>query len=476
MSVRILTGDCIDEMRKLDAASVDAIVTDPPYGLEFMGKAWDSPWKDGIGTGEHNAGFSKGAPAVAGVRGEIRALPSFMGSTNPTCRNCGGTRNGNDRESRKACRCANPSFPNTTLPRMVAFQQWCDSWAIECLRVLKPGGHLLAFGGTRTYHRLACGLEDAGFEIRDSIHWVYGSGFPKSLNLPNGLGTALKPAHEPIVLARKALVGTVAANVAAHGTGALNVDASRVGTSKDVPSSPRRASQGEAYGDLSNASGDTSGFDAGVGRWPPNLLLSHTPECVEDGACAEDCAVAEMDRQSGSSFSSGGRIGNKDGGSIYGGGKGLAGEFVSGDPGFGDSGGASRFFPVFRYEAKPSRAEREAGLTGNARSVSSMSGRREADRMDEFKIDNDVTARFVKRARNTHPTVKPIALMAWLVQLVAREGQTVLDPFLGSGTTAIACARVNVSCIGIEREAEYVALAEKRIRGDAPLFASVRHS
>jgi hypothetical protein len=163
--VRIIEGDCLEVMRQMDEASIDAIVTDPPYGLEFMGRNWDAPWKAGEGTGEHNAGFN----TKTYKDGSTAQIPNFTGNTNPTCRNCGGTRGGNDRQSRRKCRCDKPEFPNTTLPRMLAAQQWHQAWATEALRVLKPGGHLLAFGGTRTYHRLACAVEDAGFEIRDSI-------------------------------------------------------------------------------------------------------------------------------------------------------------------------------------------------------------------------------------------------------------------------------------------------------------------
>lgn len=399
MTVRILTGDCVDIMRTLPNESIDAIVTDPPYGLAFMGKAWDTA-KD---------------------------------------------------------------------PR--AFQQRAYEWSLEMGRVLKPGGHLLAFGGTRTYHRLACGLEDAGFEIRDSLHWLYGSGFPKSLNLDGGLGTALKPAHEPIVLARKRLIGTVAATVAKYGTGALNVEACRVGT--DVVHS-----NGGGFSDSFRVMEGRPDRQApkpsdSVGRWPPNLLLSHTPECIEGGACAEDCPVAEMDRQSGE-LTSGKMLATQErkatlGGGGYGGG---FGSIAAHNDTPGDSGGASRFFPVFRYEAKPSRAEREAGLTGATRVGGGHVAQQDGKRMGRT-ADEGANVRQLPLVRNIHPTVKPIALMAWLVQLVTPKGGTVLDPFLGSGTTAIACQRLGLDCIGIEKEAEYVAIAEARIRGDAPLFAKV---
>ncbi|KAK6697096.1 hypothetical protein SNK04_013762 [Fusarium graminearum] len=184
-------GDCLEVMRGMAANSVDAIVTDPPYGLEFMGKSWDAPWK-GDTRQRDDANFSSGDRKHGLVRHGMGA-----------------------------------SYGGNVLQNMQAFQDWCEAWARECLRVLKPGGHMLAFSGSRTYHRTAAGIEDAGFEIRDQIMWVYGSGFPKSHNGPWG-GTALKPAHEPVVMARKPLAGTVEANWRDHGTGALNIDVCRV--------------------------------------------------------------------------------------------------------------------------------------------------------------------------------------------------------------------------------------------------------
>jgi DNA modification methylase len=245
-SVTLYLGDCLGVLPDLPDCSVDAIVTDPPYGLEFMGKDWAAPWQAGEGIGEHNAGFHE-ITLADGAKRLPRAV--FMGSTNPTCRNCGGTRQGNDRQSRRRCRCDRPEFPNVTLPRMVAFQAWCQSWAAECLRVLKPGGYLLAFGGPRAYHRLACAVEDAGFEVRDSIGWLFGSGHP--------MGPAwLKPAHEPVVVARKA------------------------------------ARQSDPLPGL--ASCRVGGDDS---RWPPNILLGHSAAC--DGKCSPDCPVAELGRQGG---------------------------------------------------------------------------------------------------------------------------------------------------------------------------------
>lgn len=205
MSISILTGDCREVMKTLPDASVDAIVTDPPYGLSFMGKKWDYD------------------------------VPSV------------------------------------------------EVWA-ECLRVLKPGGHLLAFAGTRTQHRMCVRIEDAGFEIRDMIAWVYGSGFPKSHNLRDewqGWGTALKPSLEPITFARKPFRGTIAANVLQHGTGALNIDGCRIGVSAaDVAAAAVPMPLLHVEGDSGHALGARTGrngerFDMSAGRWPANLITSY---------------------------------------------------------------------------------------------------------------------------------------------------------------------------------------------------------
>jgi site-specific DNA-methyltransferase (adenine-specific) len=255
-----------------------------------------------------------------------------------------------------------------------------ELWS-QALRVLKPGGHLLAFGGSRTYHRLASAVEDAGFEIRDQIMYLYGSGFPKSHNLKaqqwQGWGTALKPAHEPIVVARKPLIGTVATNVLTYGTGALNIDGSRVGTT-----------------------------DA-LGRWPANVIHDGSEEVLE----------GFPNTKSGS--------GNKNAGnrpSIFGNGLGRG----KGDGIGGDEGSAARFF----YCAKASKSERNAGLEG---------------------------------LPNFHPTVKPIALMRYLVKLVTPSNGTVLDPFLGSGTTAVAAILEGFNWMGCEMTEDYWPIIEARV-------------
>lgn len=339
-------GDCLETLRKLPDSSVDAVVTDPPYGLAFMGKRWDY------------------------------------------------------------------DVPSTEI------------WA-ECLRVLKPGGHLLAFAGTRTQHRMAVRIEDAGFEIRDMIAWVYGSGFPKSLDVSKaidkaagaerevlgprvrlgdkkaysedrsgtevygeysgesfttapatdaaaqwqGWGTALKPALEPITVARKPLTGTVAANVLAHGAGALNIDGCRVGTTTRTNSSKPKA---DRNGFIDGFVGGTESVQHDHGRWPANLIHDGSDEVAQLFPTVADQSAA-------------------------------------------------RFF----YAPKASKRDRGEG--------------------------------------NTHPTVKPTDLMAYLCRLVTPPGGVVLDPFMGSGSTGKAAMREGFQFIGCELSADYMAVAQARI-------------
>jgi DNA modification methylase len=305
-----------------------------------------------------------------------------------------------------------------------AFQRWNREWVAACYRVLKPGGHIAAFGGTRTWHRLAVAIEDAGFEMRDSLAWLYGSGFPKSHDVGkstgadkfDGWGTALKPAFEPIVLARKPLAEkTVARNVLAHGTGAINVDACRIGTPDGLPPySYPNGPGGNTFTVGGAPDGTRSAPVSGSpsGRWPANVLLDHH-------------AAAWVDEQSGeASYNSPGvhGISGTHEGIVYGGDKSFRreGRHVFG---YGDRGGASRFF----YTAKAPKRERP-----NVDGVQ-------------------------------HPTVKPLAIMEWLVRLVTPPGGVVLDPFAGSGTTIEAAMREGVNVVGIEMEAEYLPLIQHRI-------------
>lgn len=337
-------GDLFTVLPTLNAESIDACVTDPPYELGFMGRKWDSSG--------------------------------------------------------------------------VAFQ--VETWR-EVYRVLKPGAHLVAFGGTRTFHRMTVAIEDAGFEIRDCLSWLYGSGFPKSLNIGDGRGTALKPAWEPIILARKPTRGTVAANVTAYGTGALNIDACRIeGVKPQVTQGINSAPSSFNVTRSRQLSGDPN-----EGRWPANV-------------CLDEHAAAMLDAQSGEMVSRPHAGAQLSGAGTHEGWKrpSHAKPMYKWAP-YDDRGGASRFY----YVAKPSQEERNFGT---------------ADRSGG--------------ARNTHPTVKPVELMRWLVRLVTPAGGTVLDPFAGSGTTGMACRYELRSFMGIEREAEYIAIAERRIGAVAPLF------
>jgi site-specific DNA-methyltransferase (adenine-specific) len=288
-------------------------------------------------------------------------------------------------------------------------------WA-EVLRVLKPGGHLLAFGGTRTYHRMAVAIEDAGFEIRDSIHWIYGSGFPKSLDLSKaidktnderweGWGTALKPAHEPIVVARKPLIGTVAANVLEYGTGAINIDGCRIG---DPP-----------------------------GRWPANVIHDGSDE------------ITAMFPEAGNKWKR--NYGEEDyKGRQYNGGTFGGGGYI-GNSTYADSGSAARFF----YAAKASRAERNAGLD----KLPQRDVHRYGAGIGEGKDPNAPA-----RDTNFHPTVKPLALMRYLLKLVTPPNGITLDPFAGSGTTLAAAIHEGFNSIGIELTPEYHPIIQARIQ------------
>lgn len=338
MTYQLNVGRCEDVLRGMADNSVDAIVTDPPYGLNFMGHKWDYQ-----------------VPTV-------------------------------------------------------------EQWA-ECLRVLKPGGHLLAFGGSRTYHRLVVNVEDAGFEIRDQILWIYGSGFPKSKNLSGeheGKGTALKPAHEPIVMARKPLVGTVEANMDQYSTGAINIDLSRV-----------------------PAGGDQ------LGRWPANIIHDGSEDVIfsfpEAKGQQGDLKATGRERPSRVAF--GDMAAPKE--------HAMRIE---------DSKSAARFF----YCAKVSKAERDEGMERFVSvSASEMTGGRKED---SAGINNPrAGAGRTSGAKNNHSTVKPVELMRYLCRMVTPEGGVVLDPFMGSGSTGKAALLDGFSFIGIELDPEHLVTSAARI-------------
>lgn len=317
----------------------------------------------------------------------------------------------------------------------------------QCLRILKPGGHMLAFGGSRTYHRLACAIEDSGFEIRDQIMWVYGSGFPKSLNVGKqpgceeweGWGTALKPAHEPIVVARKPFDGTVAENVTQWGTGAINIDGCRVEfVSDDDKKESTGKNQHEDFGTGPMTNNNVYGDYSMVkptnynppGRWPANFIHDGSEEVVSLFPNSKGGAYPSKRGQAvATSFASGQ-------------------ETEGGFRKMGDDGSAARFF----YCAKASTAERNTGLGDLPK--------KKADTRSDVAagIWKDMNAAH----QNHHPTVKPVMLMRYLVRLVTPLGGTVLDPFLGSGTTAVAAIHESMKWVGFEMNPEYATIASKR--------------
>lgn len=317
-----------------------------------------------------------------------------------------------------------------------------DVWR-EALRVIKPGGHLIAFSGSRTYHRIAVAIEDAGFQIRDQIMWVYGSGFPKSLNLKDeweGWGTALKPAHEPMVLARKPIEGTVVNNVITYGVGALNIDGSRVATNDSFG--------GGAKGTSGFAAGyDADGWVAGSnkGRWPANFIHDGSDEVMALFPESKGGAYPSKRGQSrNTSFASGQ-------------------ETEGGFRVMGDSGSAARFF----YCAKASTKDRNEGLDGF-----------EVKQQDESRKEGNPGGdnprnRGLQQRANHHPTVKPTELMRYLVRLVTPPNGTVLDPFMGSGSTGKGALIEGFDFIGIDQSSEYVKIAKARleyVKSDTPVF------
>ena len=489
--MKLINADCIEAMKAMPDNSVDSIVTDPPYELGFMGKSWDA----------------------SGIAFNV------------------------------------------------------EVWR-EALRVIKPGGHLIAFSGSRTYHRMAVAIEDAGFEIRDQIMWVYGSGFPKSHNVSKGIdkrggatanfeefrnavksamknqglktsaltdalgnfmlshyltagsqpaipnyrdfkiirdfvnlgssfdhlfadeaereiigmgaaqcgqlektgvcdghfdngtltvkhqlatasstpaakqwdgwGTALKPAHEPMVLARKPLIGTVANNVLTHGTGGLNIDGSRVGSEGGGTNCTNRDENGNCVGH-ENAGRSTSGAtihaaESTGGRWPANFIHDGSDEVV--GLFPDTKAgIAKRGNSGGNNFGSDTPKPPLD------------------DIGYADSGSAARFF----YCAKASKRDRNEGLDG-------FEAKRDHDGRADGGVGGDNPRNRTNNAKlNHHPTVKPTTLMQYLVRLVTPPNGTVLDPFMGSGSTGKACAYEGFNFIGIDQSAEYVAIAQARI-------------
>ncbi len=401
MEYELHLGDCLEVMRGLPDNSVDSVVTDPPYGIRFMGKSWDGQ------DIEDRAAYRASMPSHAGA--------------------CGP--NGGHRSI--AAEAGKYDLPPHG---MRAFQAFTLEWATEALRVLKPGGHLLSFAAARTYHHMAVGIEMAGFEIRDQIMWVFGSGFPKSHNLKGkheGWGTALKPAHEPICMARKPFPGTVASNMGQHGTGAINIDACRVHAEDALGG--EYSQKRMAPGNVVNATGSYKQDVRFVGvmkpgRWPANLIHDGS-DVVVSMFPVEAGAVAPVKGSERSSPD-----------------KHTYGEYARVEGAFhGDTGSAARFY----YCAKTSRKDRHEGLI---------------DPGTQFK--QGTTLRKVQTTDtkgNNHPTVKPTELMAYLLRLVTPPGGKTLDPFMGSGSTGKAAVLEGLSFIGIEQDAAYMAIAKARI-------------
>lgn len=323
----------------------------------------------------------------------------------------------------------------------------------QVFRVLKPGAFLLSFGGSRTHHRIWCAIEDAGFEIRDTIMWVFASGFPKSLNLDGewkGWGTALKPAFEPICVARKPLIGTVAKNVLQYRTGAINIDGCRIegepwtfGTQTDIRNEgygSKRPSDGDVY--AKNVQGGHNG------RWPANI--------IHDGSEEVLALFPESDGQQGDvKGTEPSSTGNENTVCFR--------KFarVAANPKRGDSGSAGRFF----YCAKTSRADREEGLKEIPLKLFGMSSAAAAAAAAGQEYDNkDGGVNKTSWLRNNHPTVKPTTLMKYLVKLVTRKGGKVLDPFMGSGSTGKACMFEHMEFVGIDKTESYLPIADARIQ------------
>lgn len=435
MSARILHGDCFERMRELPDNSVDSVVTDPPYGIRFMGRAWDG--EDIINRAKQRAG---------------QAQP--MG------------KNGLPRINPRVSMAESAGTYDFRHDAMRKFQEWTSDWAAEAFRVLKPGGHILVFASPRTYHRMACGVEDAGFEVRDSLMWLFAEGFPKSRNISkaidteagverkvignhpspaankaggkslrmstegmpstavltapatesakqwDGWGTALKPAHEPVLMARKPVEGTVAANVLKYGTGAINVDGCRIPTTDTIPTTDNQNITGGAYKSDNSGREKVSTFvQHDNGRWPANILL--------DGSDEVTAAFPDAPGQLGPSSDNQRTRGNCYGALSHGG-----KQYTPRN----DEGSAARFF----YTAKASGEDRG--------------------------YDNE------------HETVKPTDLMQYLCRLVTPPSGLVLDPFSGSGSTGKAALREGFRFIGIEQQFKHAEYSVRRIVNDSPLF------
>ena len=392
-------------MQKLidDGVQVDSVVTDPPYHLTSIVKRF---------------GKEGSAPAQKGTDGAfVRASSGFMGKE----------WDGGD----------------------IAFRP--ETWELA-LKLLKPGGHILAFSASRNYHRMAVAIEDAGFEIRDQMMWLYGSGFPKSLNIGDGWGTALKPAHEPIVMARKFIEGTNKQNKEKYGTGGLNIDGCRIegegNTERKITNRKTRSEDGVWTDGNSGMKAEGSQYaDADPrGRFPANVMHDGS-EVVKD----------IFPKSKGFVSNGNAPVGEHSKGNIK---PMRRGNAVS----YGDDGSAARYF----YCPKTSKAEKNKGLDSFETKKSGMSGGAQSKGEGYDKGQGIGLNRVIER-KNTHPTVKPQELMKYLCRMVTPKGGTVLDPFMGSGSTGCAAKDEGFNFIGIEKEKEYFDIAEARIKVTSPL-------
>lgn len=540
--ITVYHGDNRDVLKQIPDNSIDAVVTDPPSGVAFMGQDWDS--------------FSEKELNPSGQQTDIWA---------------------DNKGKNPFARSATPRYQGKTKLSLLPFQDFIAEVFTEVYRVLKPGGHAAVWALPRTSHHTAMGLERSGFELRDVLSHIFSTGFPKSLNIaktidklrrghpqgtydpesanhgkyiPNakgvgagasrflsdpkdfarddegsfhpdaqqwsGWGTALKPAVEHWLLVRKPIDSTIIENVLKYGTGGLNIDATRVGWQNDSdkergrPSSFGKAHdgfEGKAFAIADRSHRDPEKEQHPAGRFPPNLILSHSADCervgkkkvptsmatepegrpmkraiygatnalgrdvgygdadgmevIDDWSCAPGCPVAELDQQSGDCSSP--WIGNPNTGAK--GGKTFGGteQTIDEKPEYRDTGGASRFFSVFtpaynfpfKYTPKPATSEREAGID---KTIQLTEGQLEAGK----PVPEEITKQLEQRL-NIHPTVKSISLMKWLCRLITPPGGLILDPFLGSGSTAVAAIYEDFRCIGIERENDYIEIAKGRI-------------
>lgn len=378
-SYKLYNGDMLDMLQVIEPESIDAIVCDPPYELGFMNKSWDS-------TG-------------------------------------------------------------------IAFKK--ETWE-NCLKVLKPGGYLLAFGGSRTYHRIACAIEDAGFEIRDCVMYLYGTGFPKSMDIGlaigkkngasqnewQGWGTCLKPAYEPIIVARKPFKGSVVDNIIKYRVGGLNIDECRILTNDNLAriNKTDNGMFGIGIGNNNAQKCKELGIEYG-GRFPSNVITDGSEEVAK--GMPNTTSTPRTPTTGGT------------------GGIGKVTNFQRGSEtsNFNDSGSAMRYF----YSAKASKKDRDEGLDAfELKKTTDGCIRANVETARKFGANSALR-------KNIHPTCKPTELMQYLVRLVSPKGATILDPFMGSGSTGKAVMfenrerDANYKFIGIELTDEYLPIAQARI-------------